>query len=302
MLTLVLAGSRLIFSTDEPEGDVMGVVNPAPINNGSLNWANLDFSGLPYASNGDGQFDRFVNCASGGCVPTFDLRGAWLTQDASFMAWKITGKNFSNATFCGRSANLSLEIEFDADGSVSTGCRSGTDTCYPGADYKIIINASGNGSINIFNSASGPACSGNACFNLSNNVSIFVNISKNVNGTCDSDPSVVKVAVNKSHMKWSVLTFNVVTKSEGAGPIDLLGANRQDFGAFGFGGGKFMEEAGNASFMFKQDGCGSFNNESYCTNGVLNGNFSCVWESDFNHCRPNFDDSGSYGCSDFCGA
>ncbi|MBI2133570.1 PGF-pre-PGF domain-containing protein [Candidatus Woesearchaeota archaeon] len=274
---------------------------------GTLNWAGLDFSGLPYASNGDGKYDRFFSCSGGSsqfCAPTWDLRATWVTQDAHFIAWKITGKNFSNATFCNATggSNLAFEIEFDADGNANTGCN-GTreDPCYPGSDYHIVVNSTGNGSLQIYNSTSlSSACTFGSCFNVSSNVTVFVNISK-TGGVCDSNPSTIRVAVNKSQLSWIVLTYNVVSKGT-QGPVDLLGANRQEFDDVGFGGGNFFEKSGNSSFMFRQDGCGSFTSESYCTNGALNGNFSCIWESDFNHCRPNFEDTGSYGCSDFCGS
>ncbi len=306
MLTVLVVGSNLILSLSD-SGSVphQGLFNMSPANQGSLDWSKFDFSGLPYASNGDGKFDRFFSCAGGGasfCAPTWDLRSVWVAQDSNFIAWKITGKNFSNASFCSGSSVLAFEIEFDADGNVSTGCRPSGDPCYPGADYHIIVNSTGNGSLLIFNSSqvSGPCPAGN-CYNESTNVTVFVNISK-TGARCDSDPSTVRVAINKSQLKWSVLTFNVVSKGVG-GPIDLIGANRQEFSSdLGMATGTFFEKEGNSSFMFRDSGCGSFTNQSYCESGALNGNFSCVWESDFSNCRPNFEDTGNYGCSDFCGA
>ncbi len=299
MAVVLLVGAGFIFS------DYAYVQDAAPASAGALNWANFDFSGLPYATNGDGKFDRFVNCSneffSSICAPTWDLRSTWVTMDSNFIAWKITGKNFSNATFCSGSSNLALEIEFDADDNANTGC-SGVrgDPCYPGSDYHIVVNSTGNGSLQIYNSSSLlTACSAGNCFNESSNVTVYVNISK-TGGVCDSEPSTIRVAINKSQLKWSVLTYNVVSKQ--TFPVDLLGANRQEFDDVGFGGGNFFEREGNSSFMFREEGCGQFTNQSYCADGALNGNFSCVWESDFNHCRPNFVDTGNYGCSDFCGS
>lgn len=305
MLTVLVVGSNLILSLSDSDVPPQAVFNLSPANQGTLDWATFDFSGLPYASNGDGKYDRFFSCGGMGssfCAPTWDLRSTWVAQDSNFIAWKITGKNFSNASFCSGSSQLEFEIEFDADGNVNTGCRPSGDPCYPGADYHIIVNSTGNGSLLIFNSSQvSGACPVGNCYNWSTNVTVFVNISK-TGARCDSDPSTVRVAINKSQLKWSVLTYNVVSKGTG-GPVDLIGANRQDFSSdLGMSTGAFFEKSGNDSFMFRDSGCGSFINQSYCESGALNGNFSCVWESDFSHCRPNFEDTGNYGCSDFCGA
>ncbi|MBI4438905.1 PGF-pre-PGF domain-containing protein [Candidatus Woesearchaeota archaeon] len=299
MASLFVLGSVFISSIGDI-GDVQGAA--APVNVGDLKWHVFDFSGLPFASSPDGKFGKFTNCAAGGCIEMYDLRSVWVSQDANFLAWKVTGLNFSNATFCGKSGDLVLEMEFDSDGNVSSGCRAQSgDPCYPGADYQILVNRTGNGTFYYFNSSgvSGPCPAGN-CFNISSNVTVFVNISKTA-GLCDVNASAVRFAVNKSHLVWSVLTFGVASKPSSGSPVDHLGADKDEFSSVGFGGGDFFEEGGNFSFMFRRDGCGSFTNQSYCTDVTLNGNFSCLWESDFNECRPNMT-SSNYGCSDFCGS
>ncbi len=279
---------------------------PAPVNVASLNWANFDFTGLPYASGGEGSFGKYADCSGGACSTLFDLKSIWVSQDSNFLAWKVTGKNFSQATFCQGTGDLNLELEFDADGNVSTGCvqnSSRSDPCYPGADYQILVNKTGNGSVYTFNSSGlVNSCPSGNCFKLTSNITVFVNVSKNSSGVCDAEPSSVRIAVNKSQLKWSVLTFGVGSKTSSGGPRDHLGAETNDFESVGFGGGDFFEEGGNFSMMFRGDGCGAFTNQSYCTNGALNGNFSCVWESDFSHCRPNFEDAGNFACADFCGS
>ncbi len=310
----LLGFSRLIFSADPQISEALAS------DAGTLNWAGFDFSGQAYASNGDGQFDRYASCFNSSLCTAgslWDLRGVWVTQDANFLAWKITGNNFSTASFCGGTSgirDLGFVIEFDADGNASTGCRNGfgyEDQCYPGTDYMIEVRRGGNGTLYSFNGSLLPSsCTSTAnCFNNSakvgnvwKNLSVYVNISKNSNGVCDSNASSIKIAVNRTQLNYSVLTFNAYTITDSShSPIDLLGANRQEFSSFGFGGGDFFEEGGNFSFMFRGGGCESFTNQSYCQTPTDNGNFNCVWESDFSSCRGNFTGSSNYGCADFCG-
>ncbi len=290
----------------------------------NVNWT-FDFSGTPYATSGAGKFDKFGPCGfmlSGGPIlckanNTYDLSSTWIDQDTAAIAFKITANNFSNAAFCNGTENLSLWVEFDADSAITlgsgsfsgvTGCgnRSGfMEACMPGADYQIEVNQSGFGVFKTY-SGTNPQCIlgvEGACFNHTPGIPVYVNISRindstNTNIPC-SRPYEVKVAVLKKNLTWSVFKYSVASFNSSTGePIDQVGeASGENFGTM-----DFMQFEGEQGFMFKDGGCFTIGNQSACTNTSQNGNFSCTWNSQFNHCETNFADSTTYGCSQFCGA
>lgn len=259
---------------------------------GAVTWSNFgtfSLTNTPYAINGPG-------CVTGGATPgvriagqgcpvndaNFDLGAVWVDFDPTYIAWYVKGaQNFNDAKFCNPGGPVfeTLIIQLDADNNGMTGCAG---QCYNGAEYKIVINGTGNYFF-FFNPGPG----------WIQNVSVLVNTLP----TCNLGD--FKLAINKTAIRggnFSKINFDVKTSQDNNReiPIDLLG---------GFGDDKalFMNLQDN---MFNSaDPCRYYDrqNSTNCTSNIAGrtGAGNCTWNSFDNTCNPNF---LLQTCTNFCGA
>ena len=266
--------------------------------NASVDWNLLDFSGSSYASNGEGftsfslcntMFDDGIRCQRNGL---YDLKSVWVDQDTYYIGWKFTG-NFTNSSFCRAGGQpLFIRVQLDSDGNMLTGCNG---MCYPGSDYQITFNST----LVVSNYDTGSTSFlVNNSFNASNNATLRFNY------TCGaSTGDYAKFAVNKSLVKFKVLSFDMITLNTTSGmqsPIDALGKQGEDMIQFENSSGMTGGHDGEM-FMYQSFGCPQYNGrQSSCENTT--DSLSCLWDANFNFCNDNFLDATTYGCSKFCGA
>src|SRR3989344_9156003 len=262
---------------------------------GAVAWTNFGtflLTTAPYAINGPGCVapgvpSSSIRIAGQGCPGSdinYDLGAVWIDFDATYIAWDIKsgGANFNNAKFCnpGGPTPATLFIEFDRDNNPLTGC---TGICYPGADYRIKLNATSS-YFQFFQSLPSPA--------WITNVSVPVNTLK----TCGIGD--IKIAINRTDIGGLIgkVNFDVFTTldSNVNVPLDSLGS---------FGDDKVMFFNAADTMFSSQDPCKYYSgqNSDNCTTNVANrlGVTNCTWNSFDNMCNPNF---GAQSCANFCGA
>ncbi len=262
---------------------------------GAVAWNNFgtfSLTTIPYAINGPGcvapgmpsSSTRFGGQGCPGSDSNFDLGAVWIDYDSTYIAWDIKsgGANFNNAKFCnpGGPTAATLIIQFDKDNNPLTGC---TGLCYPGADYRIILNGT-NSYFQFFQTTPSPA--------WITNLSVPVNTLK----TCGTGD--IKIAINKTDINGLLgkVNFDVVTAQDTAPttPSDSLGS---------FGDNKMMFFNTEDTMFSSQDPCKYYSgqNSINCTTNIASrtGATNCTWNSFDNICNPNF---GAQSCANFCGA
>jgi len=273
----------------------------------AVNWNNFKvFAGTtaPYASNGPG-------CISG---PTsgssmqpgqncdfpfnqaYDLGAVWVDMDNDYLAWQIYAPNLTGAGFCGGplvnpggNNGIGITIEFDSDNNMNTGCQMGNQ-CFPGSEYRFYVYGDNTSKFEFFNSSTNPSCFNN-CFKTNSSVNVTFNV------TCSVNPSILKIAVNRSAIK-NLTGMKFQTNSLKFGPVDILG---------GYASGGFMNNfklGGSIDYMFEDEHpCFTYDytNQTACLNNTMNltGADDCVWSNFDRLCDPDF---SSQTCDSFCGA
>ena len=283
----------------------------------TITWSNFKvFDGrtAPYATNGPGckmsssseQLSIGQNCPGGNAA--YDLSSVFVDLDNSYVAWQIYAPNLSNSGWCGGSKalrtgvnGLGVTVELNADSNSSTGCRQGTDMCYPGADYRLYLYADNTTLFEIYNrSLSRCGLFSGGCFQNDTTNSLY-NLPYQVN--CTSSPNKIQLAVNRSAITSLVgMTFQTNSLGGGiTGPVDVLGGYSD--------AGGFIDNVmlyGAKDYMFEsQHPCRSYNsqNSSNCTTNIaaITGASSCQWNSFERTCNPLLT-GGNINCSDFCGS
>ncbi len=261
----------------------------------AVDWTNFkvfDGQSPPYASNGPGC--KFGGSGSGiayspgqGCQNGVydDLGAVWVDMDSNYIAWKIQGMDFSQSKFCNPAGNSTntIEINFDADNSMATGCNMSAGCMgYPGSEYQLVLNASGNFTTNL---------QGVSSWVINNSAIAALSVLKNCN------LGEIKVAINRSAIVGlSGLNFMVVVKGTGM-PIEKLGT---------FGEDKMMMGGPQDMMSMGMHPCMNVTNQNNCNSSTIisNSTYSCRWDSFMNKCAPNFMQMGGAGmtCTSICGA
>jgi len=277
----------------------------------NVSWGNFQVFNNPqppYAMNGPGCFgpgysQSYSNGSIGpgqGCPnsndPSYDLGAVWVDMDDTYISWQIMGPainmygvpvNGSNPTFCNSSSTKSqyLQIEFDKDSNVSTGCPNNRP-CRYGSEYQIVVNASGY-YFKFYNSsllASTCITNGTECFTVNSSVNISY-----TNPRCDPQNGL-RILVPRSAITGLVgLAFevNVISTSGQMGPVECLG---------GAGMAKNIM-SGPMDMMFQGgQGCGQYQGNQTSCNASTSP--KCKYNSQFGFCEP---DMGQMDCSQFCG-
>ncbi|MFC1741665.1 LamG-like jellyroll fold domain-containing protein, partial [Nanoarchaeota archaeon] len=291
-----------------------------------FNWADFAafYSGTmdPYASNGPGCY--YMN-TSGLSQPTtspispgdncpdnnasWDLGAVWIDFTADYIGWQVQGPAVfgdpgAEPNFCNPSSDInnSLYIEFDKDNNASTGC-TGSKPCYDGAEFQIILNATGatfnyyNASLESCNDVNSNYCKpGEPEYNPANCTCFQVNSSVDVNRTDCMATYGLRIAVPRSAIEpLTGLNFLVnVISIDGGGPRESLGDQNMD---------NIMGGAVDDMMYNDQHPClyYDFTTQAECVGNTddVTGAEECRWDDFMQICDPDFK---NMNCSDFCGA
>ncbi len=258
---------------------------------GDVSWNDFTgFSGTttPYASNGPGCFPPGQGTGTStytqpgqGCPGGIadDLGAVWVDMTSDYIGWQLMGPNKINASFCNSTGSVSnfLILEFDSDNNQSTGAQQNEG--YPGADYKVLLNASG------------------AFFLYYSGGTFVTNSSVNVSTSNTCNQGIMKFAVNRSvisNLQGMRFEVNVINQ----GLVESLGHS----------GDQMFMNTGSRDMMFEgQHPCRTINISGNCTSvsNISGTIYKCFWDSFPNTCNPDFRFGGGgsgMSCSDFCGA
>ena len=171
------------------------------------NWANLNFPSTPYLSNGPGVSAPWGFCQANPSAPQctirgpFDLGAVFVTQDFNFIAWKFVAPNMTGARFCNLTnftQNVTISIEFDSDSNPNSGCSiQGGCFGFPGSEYRVMINSTGDGQLWGLNS------SGAWVLNTTGTPAYT-----NITNPCSVSPTTFYLALNKSYKSTKKLFDN----------------------------------------------------------------------------------------------